>query len=98
MEDHLLSLLYLVNRFLHIVAAALLLGGTLFYELVVPVAIADLKEEQKLLVFARARWVFRWVVWCGAIILILSGIVSTVRNWPIYQGMEAAVVAPTHTH
>ena len=41
----------------------LLVGGFLFYEMVVPMAIADLKEEAQIAVFARARWVFRWIIW-----------------------------------
>ena len=73
-------------------AAALLIGGTLFYELIVPVAIDELKDPQKLWVFARARWAFRWLVWCSAAVLIASGTISTYRNWPAYNGSETSFI------
>jgi peptidoglycan/LPS O-acetylase OafA/YrhL len=76
--------LYLLSRYLHIVCTTLLVGGTLFYEMVVPVAIGDLKTEHQLAVFARARWVFRSIVWVSATILIISGIVQTAWHWPKY--------------
>ncbi len=90
MEPNLTSFLLLINRYFHVVAAALLIGGTLFYELIVPVAIDELKDPQKLFVFARARWAFRWIVWFGVVVLLITGSVSTYRNWPGYNGAEAA--------
>jgi hypothetical protein len=96
MLDQFLGLFFLISRYLHIVAASMLLGGTLFYELIVPIAIDDLKNEQKLLVFARARWAFRWVVWCCVIVLLLSGAISSYRNWYAYTGIEAAITDPLH--
>ena len=57
---------------------------------IVPVAIDELKDPQKLYVFARARWAFRWIVWCSMVALLVSGVVSTYRNWPGYNGAEAA--------
>ncbi len=68
-----LNVLHLVCRYLHIIGGMLLVGGILFYEMVVPIAISDLKEEVQIAVFARARWVFRWIVWTGAAILLLTG-------------------------
>jgi hypothetical protein len=85
MSDDLISLMYLLGRYLHVVASCLLIGGTLFYELIVPVAIDDLTDPVKLSVFARARWAFRWIVWCSAFVLLVSGGVSTSRNWYTYS-------------
>jgi hypothetical protein len=100
MYDLLVQLFYLLARYLHIVSTALLLGGTLFYEMVVPLAIGDLKNEQQLYIFARARWVFRSIVYLSAAMLLLSGVVSTYRNWPIYereeQSLQAMVYPPHH--
>lgn len=84
MNEEVIGFLFLLSRYLHMVATALLVGGTLFYELIVPVAIDDLKDEVKLFVFARARWAFRWIVWCSVVALLISGAVSTYRNWPAY--------------
>ena len=91
MHEDLISFGFLIGRYLHIVAATILVGGTLFHELVVPVAIDDLTDEQKPWIFARARWAFRGIVWICAIVLIGSGVVSTYRNWYAYSGAEAAM-------
>jgi uncharacterized membrane protein len=85
-NDDIISLLFLLCRWLHVVATCTLVGGTLFYELIFPLAIDELRDEQKLWIFARARWAFRWIVWCSAIVLIASGAVSTWRNWDGYTG------------
>jgi len=75
------DILYPLSRWLHIVCTTLIVGGTLFFELVLPIAIEDLKREQQLYVFARARLVFRWVVWIGVVGLLVSGGVSMYRMW-----------------
>ncbi len=93
MHDFWTNLLYLVSRYLHIVCTTLLVGGTLFYEMVVPVAIGELKSEQQLLVFGRARWMFRSIVWASAAVLILSGIVSTMDNWKGYTRTPTVAAA-----
>src|SRR5690349_10783627 len=85
MPDWIWHIIYPITTWLHIVCTTLLVGGTLFYELVVPIAIEDLRPEQQLYVFARARWVFRWVVWVSVALLLVSGLVTTWRMWPIYQ-------------
>lgn len=77
--------LMLLARYLHIVAMTLLVGGTLFYEMVVPVAIDDLKEEQQLAIFARARWVFRRIVWTAAIVVVITGALGATRHWEAYS-------------
>lgn len=79
-----LSLAYLVARYLHVVCTTLLVGGTLFYEMVVPVAIGELRAETQMAVFGRARWVFRWIVWMCALLLLVSGVVVTLQYWTPY--------------
>ena len=82
------DVVYPLPRWLHVVSAALLVGGTLFYEFVVPVAIEDEKDEHQLGILGRARWVFRKVVYLSTIFLILSGIANTYSSWCMYKGME----------
>lgn len=94
MEDKLIQVVYLLSRYLHIVASGLLVGGTLFYELIVPVAIDDLRDEQKLSVFARARWAFRGIVWFSAAALLISGAISSYRNWHAYTSDPFVIYAP----
>jgi len=78
-------LIFLFARYLHIVCATVLIGGTLFYEMVVPPAIDELKQEQQLFIFARARWFFKWIVWVCAATILISGVVSTYGHWAEYN-------------
>ena len=70
MLDLVVNVAYLLARYLHLIATTLLVGGTLFYVIVVPGAIAELKDESRLAVFARARWMFRWIVFGSIFTLI----------------------------
>jgi hypothetical protein len=74
----------LISRYLHLVCAAVLVGGTLFYEMVVPVALEELKPEQQLAIFARARWKFKWIVLVSVAVLAITGVVSSWANWQQY--------------
>jgi uncharacterized membrane protein len=73
--------MYVAMRWLHIVCTTLVVGGTLFFEFVVPIAVEDLKTEQQLTVTGKARWVFRRVIWPCAILLLMSGAVGVLRRW-----------------
>jgi hypothetical protein len=86
MAEWLLNLFFLASRCLHIIATALIVGGTLFYELVVPIAIGELKTEVQMVLFARMRWIFRSVVYLSAATLVLTGLVSVYRNWNVMNG------------
>lgn len=79
--------IYPLNRWLHVVCTALLVGGALFYEFVIPKAIEDLKEETQLAVLGRVRWFFRQVVIFSTMILILSGTVTCIQQWHLYNGI-----------
>lgn len=92
MEDPALNLMYLIARYLHVVATTLLVGGTLFYEMVVPVAIDELRDGQRLSVFARARWMFRGIVWTSALVLLITGGLTAYRNAHAYFEDEAKLV------
>lgn len=93
MQTWLYDVIFPLGRWLHIVCTTLIVGGTLFFELVLPIAIEDLKREQQFYVFARARLVFRWVVWISVVGLLLSGTLSTVRMWESYQREEFIYVS-----
>jgi uncharacterized membrane protein len=79
--------LFPLNRWLHIVCTALLVGGTLFYEFIIPKAIEDLKEETQLAVLGRVRWFFRQVVILSALILVVTGSISAFQQWRLYGGI-----------
>ena len=78
-------LIFLLARYVHILCATVLVGGTLFYEMIVPPAIDELKVEQQLLIFARARWLFKRVVWVCSALIIISGVFSTYAHWHEYN-------------
>jgi hypothetical protein len=85
MKDTLIDFLFILNRYLHIVCTMVIVGGTLFFEWIVPVATGDLKPEQQQLVFGRARWSFRGLVWTCAILIVMTGIISSARRWHDYN-------------
>jgi hypothetical protein len=86
MPETLSDLFFLSSRYVHIVATTIIVGGTLFFEMVVPLAIGDLKTEVQLALFGRMRWLFRWVVYTSTIALIITGSVSIYRNWSVLNG------------
>ena len=92
MTEPLALIFDLLNRYLHIVCTTVLVGGTLFYEMVVPVAIGELKEQHQLGVFGRARWMFKGLVWLSAVLLIVSGVLTSRKHWPAYTGAETGNV------
>ncbi len=86
MVETLVNLFFLSARYLHIVATTLIVGGTLFFEMVVPIAINELKLEVQMVLFARMRWIFRWVVYISTATLLLTGAISMYRNWNVING------------
>jgi uncharacterized membrane protein len=85
MSQLLYDVFFPLVRWLHIVCMTLIVGGTLFYELVLPQAIEDVAREEQLFAMARARLVFRWVVWISVIVLLATGIVQFYRMWQVYH-------------
>lgn len=85
----LLDLVFTFNRWIHIVAMTVLVGGIVFFRFVVPLATEHLQETQQLAIFGQARWIFRRIVWISVLALVLSGIISLLRVWPIYAREEA---------
>jgi hypothetical protein len=84
--DWVQSVVLPLNRWLHIVATATLVGGALFYEFVIPKAIEELKDETQLAVLGRVRWIFRRIVIFSTVFLVLTGLVESWRTWPSYHG------------
>ena len=87
----LFDFLFTLNRWVHVVAGMMLVGGVLFFNVVLPLATSDLRDEQQLAVFGRARWIFRRVVWWSIGLLAISGACSTLRVMGIYRQERAGV-------
>src|SRR3954454_18590923 len=92
MNETIVNLFFLFSRYVHIVATTIIVGGTLFFEMVVPLAIGELKNEVQLALFGRMRWIFRWVVYTSAIALVLTGTLSIFRNRDVLDGRFIQVV------
>lgn len=92
------DLVWICNRYAHILFAMMLVGGTFFYALVVPRGIDDLKDTTQLAVLARLRWVFRWIVYLSTVGLIISGVASWTRNNWSYSGSEVKALALLLSH
>jgi len=88
MTETLTSVAYVGSQYVHIVAMALLVGGTVFYLWVVPFAIGELKDESQQIVFARARLFFRRIVFVAALLLLVSGAFMIARNLWTYSGQQ----------
>src|SRR2546430_11754914 len=92
-------ILFVTMLWLHIVCTTLVVGGTLFFEFVMPLAVEDLMTEQQLTVFGKARWVFRRVIWPRAFLLVISGAAETDRllghyKRQTYQAAAGMGIAP----
>ena len=98
MSEPWLDLVWVLNRYLHIFSAMMLVGGTFFYALVVPRGIDDLKDSAQLAVIARLRWVFRWIVYVSAVALLITGALSWSRNTWSYSGSEVKALAILLSH
>jgi uncharacterized membrane protein len=96
--DWIQQALFPLSRWLHIVCTSLLVGGTLFYEFVIPKAIADLKEETQLAVLGRVRWFFRNIVIFSTVTLVISGSLSMYHQWPLYNGKYHVVMPWVYLH
>jgi uncharacterized membrane protein len=92
------AVLFPLMRWLHIVCTALLVGGTLFYEFVIPRAIVDLKEETQLAVLGKVRWFFRQIVIFSALTLIISGSFTMYHQWPMFHGLFRPVLPWLYVH
>ena len=86
MNDAITNLFFLISRYVHIIATTMIVGGTLFFEMVVPLAIGELKSEVQLALFGRMRWLFRWVVYTCTVALLITGSVSIYRNRSVLDG------------
>src|SRR5688572_27480955 len=88
--EWLVHAIFSTARWVHILGTALLVGGTLFFEFVVPRAIDEMKMADQMSTIARLRVAFRQVVWLSAVILPISGLFSMYQLWPGYYRADKA--------
>ncbi len=88
MPELLQHILFPLTRWLHLLASTLIVGGTVFFEFVVPRGIEDLKLENQLSIIAYLRVVFRKIVLVSVILLPITGAVTIYQQWPGYVSPE----------
>ncbi|HEV8607599.1 MAG TPA: hypothetical protein VGQ99_19850 [Tepidisphaeraceae bacterium] len=77
--------LSVVLRWLHIIPAALVIGGLVFMRYILPVGLEPLAEDQREQVFLRCRRVFKIVVHASILFLLISGLINSIRLFPLYR-------------
>ena len=80
--------LAVVFRWLHVIFAALVVGGVFYMRVVLPAGIRHLDEQTRGDVFLRCRRVFKMVVHTAILLLVISGIYNSWRLFPQYTGLH----------
>jgi len=92
------SVLIVILRWLHIIPAAIVIGGTIFMRFVLPAAIRPLPQEQANEVFLRARRVYKIMLHASILFLIISGVINSIRFYPAYVEHRPVAIGLWHTH
>jgi uncharacterized membrane protein len=90
--------LIVILRWLHIIPAAIAIGGLIFMRLVLPAATRSLPEAQGREVFLRARRIFKIILHASILFLIISGVINSIRFYPAYVQHRPLAIALWHTH
>src|SRR5690349_11682981 len=72
-------------RWMHVIAAALAIGGVFFMRVVLPAGLKELAPDVRQQVFLRCRRVFKMVIHSCILLLLLSGIYNSVRLFGQYR-------------
>ena len=86
--------LVILFRWLHLTAAAVVVGGVFYARIVVPIALRseiDANDPGVRAVLLRGRRAFKMAVHTCALFLLLSGTYNAVLNWPAYTQLGPAV-------
>src|SRR5436190_18943996 len=78
------AVLIVILRWLHVIPAAIAIGGLVFMRFVLPAATRSLEEEQSREVFLRARRIFKIMLHASILLLIISGVIKSIRLYPQY--------------
>jgi uncharacterized membrane protein len=83
--DAALSVLF---RWLHVIFAALAIGGIFFMRVILPAGIRHLDATTRDDVFLRTRRRFKMVIHAAILFLIISGTYNSIRMWDQYKGLH----------
>ena len=90
--------LIVILRWLHIIPAAIAIGGMIFMRFVLPAATRSLPEQQAQEVFLRARRVFKIMLHASILFLIITGVINSIRFYPAYMQHRPLAIGLWHTH
>jgi uncharacterized membrane protein len=76
--------LVILFRWLHIISACLVLGGAMVMRFVLPVGLRKLDADAAEDVLLACRRVFKMMVHTAILLLLVSGVFNTMRNWSTY--------------
>ena len=92
------AVLIVILRWLHIIPAAIAIGGAIFIRFVLPAASRSLSDEQQREVFLRARRIFKIMLHASILLLIISGVINSIRYYDFYKATKPLGIALWHTH
>ena len=92
------AVLIVILRWLHIIPAAIAIGGLIFMRFILPAAVRPLPEDQGREVFLRARRIFKIMLHASILLLIISGVVNSIRYYDFYKATKPLGIALWHTH
>jgi uncharacterized membrane protein len=79
------AVIAILFRWLHVVAAALAIGGVFFVRVILPVGLRTLDETSRTQVMLACRRVFKMVIHTCILLLLVSGIYNSIRLFPQYR-------------
>jgi uncharacterized membrane protein len=88
--------LAVVFRWLHVIFAALVVGGVFYMRVVLPAGIRHLDEQTRMDVFLRCRRVFKMVIHTAILVLVISGIYNSWRLFDAYTQLRLHGLWGTH--
>jgi uncharacterized membrane protein len=94
-SDAILSILF---RWLHIFSAAVAIGGVWFARVILPMGLKNLDPQAQQSVIAGTRRGLKMTIHTAILLLLVSGVYNTLRNWGIYKLNPALMHAFWGTH
>ncbi len=92
------AVLIVIVRWLHIIPAAIAIGGLIFMRFILPAAIRPLPDDQGREVFLRARRIFKIMLHASILFLIITGVINSIRYYDFYKATKPLGIALWHTH
>jgi uncharacterized membrane protein len=79
-----MMILVILFRWLHVLSACLVLGGSVAMRFVLPAGLSQLEGPAAEAAILACRRVFKRIVHSAVLLLLVSGIFNTWRNWATY--------------